>query len=497
MNCVRKNILCYVLLLALMCLSGCAGKGAPPREEAAPPGENTEEDIIPEGTRPVRFWFAASGAGASTMEEIIRDFNASHPDYAVIPRVFGSYTEITSAIRTALTTGTAPDLVVLERDVSIDLHQKGLTVDLTELLQGDEAFDVSSFFPVYYRQGVSGDGHLFAMPLYGTTQVLYYHREAFADAGIDPAGIATWQDLADAARTIQQKGLCDYGWEPMWGYENLMDAAFSNGGTVFSEDGRTVTINAPEWVDVWETFRLWLHEERLMRIHCGGYGWEYWYHTMDDALSGTAGGYTGSSGDQADVDFDVVGMMEQPAWKEGRSAAPEAMALLLNVMSASSPDAREGACALIRYLIDVEAQVKWTTRTGYIAVNQRVLDDQSYQDYVRRNPYARIPLSQSVHASVFPVDPTGGVVRDALKLAANRVEIEGLSARDALNEAQRTAQRALDAALAEAESKAGAMNTVKTGAESAARTESITGAESAAGTGSAVPVRTDGGVRLS
>ena len=39
------------------------------------------------------------------------------------------------------------------------------------------------------------------------------------------------------------KGEAFYGWEPMWGYANLMDAAFSNGASIFSEDGKTVTIN--------------------------------------------------------------------------------------------------------------------------------------------------------------------------------------------------------------------------------------------------------------
>ena len=48
-----------------------------------------------------------------------------------------------------------------------------------------------------------------------------------------------------------------------------------------------------------------------MAIHSGGQGWEYWYNTIDDVLQNTAGGYTGSSGDQADLDFSIVSAMEQ------------------------------------------------------------------------------------------------------------------------------------------------------------------------------------------
>lgn len=46
-----------------------------------------------------------------------------------------------------------------------------------------------------------------------------------------------------------------------------------------------------------------------MAIHSGGQGWEYWYKTIDDVIQNKAGGYTGSSGDQADLDFSVVAQL--------------------------------------------------------------------------------------------------------------------------------------------------------------------------------------------
>ena len=400
MNHVRKNVIFCVLFLALTLSVGCAGErnNEPSQEEIPSGAEGVEENGVPENALQIRFWYATSGAGASAMEEIIRDFNALRPEYVVLPTVFGSYTEITAAVRTALTTGNAPDLVVLERDVSIDLRQKGLTLDLTESLQNDEAFDENNFSPSTINR-------------------------AFRKTG-----------GSSLCRCTVRRKRCTIIKRPLKRLE-LFPGRFPHGWN-------------------WRTRReqSGTRESATMAGNpCGAmkYGWEYWYHTMDDALNGVAGGYTDSSGDQADVDFEVVGMMEQPAWKDGQTAAPEAMAFLLNVMSASAPDVQEGACALIRYLIDAPAQVKWTTRTGYIAVNQTVLNNREYRDYVKRNPYAKVPLLQSVRASVFPYDPTGGAVRDALRLAANRVEIEGISAQDALDEAQRTAQRALDAILNE------------------------------------------------
>ena len=95
----------------------------------------------------------------------------------------------------------------------------------------------------------------------------------------------------------------------MWGADNLTDAALSNGGTIFSEDGKKVTINSEEWIEAWDGFGKWIHDDKTMAIHSGGQGWEYWYKTIDDVIQNKAGGYTGSSGDQADLDFSVVAQL--------------------------------------------------------------------------------------------------------------------------------------------------------------------------------------------
>ena len=66
---------------------------------------------------------------------------------------------------------------------------------------------------------------------------------------------------------------------------------------------------------------------------------------------------------------------------------------------------------------------------------------------VEENPQALVPLSQAMHASPMPIDPTGGKIYDALDIAADKVEIENVPVREALDEACRTAQKALDEAV--------------------------------------------------
>ena len=97
----------------------------------------------------------------------------------------------------------------------------------------------------------------------------------------------------------------------------------------------------------------------------------------------------------------------------------------------------------MKYFTNVENQAKWSMSTGYVPVNLNVMDDASYKAYTEENPQALVPLQQASHGSVLPTDPTGGKIYDALKVAADKVEIEGVSAKDALDEAQKTAEDAM------------------------------------------------------
>ena len=147
-------------------------------------------------------------------------------------------------------------------------------------------------------------------------------RQAFKDAGISEDSLKTWTGVAEAAKKLTKKDgdeVSFYGWEPMWGEDNLIDASLSNGGKILSDDGKQVLINSPEWIETWDSFRKWIHEDKIMRIHSGGQGWEYWYATVDDAMKDKAAGYTGSSGDQGDLDFNKLAAYEQPAFKEGKA----------------------------------------------------------------------------------------------------------------------------------------------------------------------------------
>ena len=434
-------------------MTGCGNASA--GTEAADNANTTEDSTAGDSSHEtasgspveVEFWYAGGKTAVGVVQEIVDSFNESQSQYHVSTVTQADYDETYQKLQAGIAGNAAPDLVLLNVDAARSLNDKQLVENLQPMIDADSEFNADDYLSVFYNQGITDDGVVYGLPAYGTTQVMYYNKAAFEEAGINADDIKTWADLADAAQKIKATGNYEYGWEPMWGAYNLIDAAFSNGAKIFSDDGTQVTINTPEWVEVWESFRTWIHDDKTMAIHSGGQGWEYWYETIDDVINGKAGGYTGSSGDQADLDFSIVAAMEQPAWSDSTTSAPTADALDLSILAGSSDEEKQGAFEFIKYFTNADSQAKWTMSTGYVAVNQKINDNADYQAYVAENPQAAVPFAQASHGTVFPYDPTNGAVTDALKIAADKVEIDGIDAQTALDEAQATAQAALDEAL--------------------------------------------------
>lgn len=180
-----------------------------------------------------------------------------------------------------------------------------------------------------------------------------------------------------------------------------------------------------------------------MTVHHGGQGWAYWYATIGDVLNGQAAGYTGSSGDQGDLKFDVVAAHEQPGWANS-PAKPIAQAQVGAIPSEAPKEQQEAAFKWLEFFMNAKNTAWWSMQSGYIPVRSSAKEDPTYQTYLQSHPQAAVPLAQALHASSAFIDPTGGKIYDALKKAADAVELQNVPASDALKQANKEAQVALD-----------------------------------------------------
>ena len=394
----------------------------------------------------VEYWYGLGGKLDENMKKIITDFNNSQDKYEVKGVAQEEYKTTFKNLQAGIAAKKSPALALLEADKVYMLGNKDLLTNISDYTSKDADFKEENYLESFLESGKKGD-KLFAFPIYGTTQLLYYNKQLFKEAGINEDSLKTWTGLADAAKKLTKKDGTEvsfYGWEPMWGEDNLIDAALSNGGKILSDDGKQVLINSEEWVESWYSFRKWINDDKIMRIHSGGQGWEYWYATVDDAMKDKAAGYTGSSGDQGDLDFNKLGAYEQPAFKAGKQSKPIAEARLLAIPKGVSDEEKQGAYEFIKYFTSAKVSAEWSIASGYISVNKGSASTPEFMEHVKKNPQAAVPTAQAIHATKVFIDPTDGKIIDALKNAADKVEIENVSAKEALDQAQKIAQEAVD-----------------------------------------------------
>lgn len=392
----------------------------------------------------IEFWYGLGGQLGENVERFIKEFNESQDEVIVTGVAQGNYEETEQKLQAAIAAKKVPAAVLLGNDTVLTFANKGILAPMDSFISADDQFNREDFVESFYQQGSMNDKQ-YALPLYGTTQVMYYHKGIFEEVAISPESLNTFESLKEAAAKIKaEKGI--HGWMPMWGSGNLMDFAMSNGASYLSEDGKKVMIDSPEWVEAWDYIGKAIHEDKTMAINHGGEGWAYWYKTIDDVLQGRAAGYTGSSGDQGDLDFTKVAAYPQPGW-EDHAAAPHAYALLASIPALASPEEQEAAYKFITFFNSAEKTADWSMNTGYIAVRKSAREVESFKKFAEENPQILVPLKQAETATPPFNDPTGGKILDALSKAADKVEIEGVPAAEALKAAKEEAQRELDKVL--------------------------------------------------
>lgn len=429
------NIIGGLIIVLVMNLTGCGTYDDTylNREEYAP--------------IEIEFWYGLSGNQESVMEQMIEEFNNSQERVHVRGITQANYNETSHAFRQAIADRNPPEVVLLEDQ---DMHKfVGInqlsTID--DLILDEIEFNSEDIVIPFMEQCVVNN-NTYALPIYGTTQVLYYRKDLFKQSNLDPRILDTWEGLERAAQILKKENngeIVVYGWEPMQGRENLIDAAINKGAKFLSDDGREVLIDSDEWIDTWNTFRKWIHEDKIMKINYGGLGWQYWYATIDDVMQGRAAGYTGSIGDSLDLDFSIIGARIQPYW-EGYEKNPRAVfnSHVICIPKDIESERRIASFEWMKYITSTEISAKWGTLTGYMPVRYSSVNTSLYKDYMKQNPYGNIAWEQlQVSRNIFS-DPTFGVIFDSLKEAAEKVEVYNISAEIALKEAKEKSQKALD-----------------------------------------------------
>lgn len=193
------------------------------------------------------FTMWARDTTAPWLPEHVAAYNRSHEnkvDLQIIPN-----NDLLQKFATAVAGGNAPDALSLDLIFTPALVSAGQVADLTSLIDGLPY--KKALVQSHMSLGTYEDRN-YALPFYVDGSILYWNKDLFAQAGLDPEkGPSTWAEVREAAKKVRALGGDTYGYwfSGACGGCNIFTFApyiWAADGNILSPDGSKVTIDTPQ-----------------------------------------------------------------------------------------------------------------------------------------------------------------------------------------------------------------------------------------------------------
>lgn len=177
--------------------SGCAMGGAPSADGGAPETVSESSSGELDGTVVVWSW----DTGAQALERLGAKFEQQHPGVQVKVTDVG-YDNAYDKVSVGLQAGSGlPDVVTMESE-QMATYTARFPTGFVDLAPAAEAYE-SDVDPSKWAASSDDEGHLFSMPWDSAPVGIFYRRDLFAQAGVDPESIETWDDYVAAGEKIK------------------------------------------------------------------------------------------------------------------------------------------------------------------------------------------------------------------------------------------------------------------------------------------------------
>lgn len=396
----------------------------------------------------VQWWHAMSGELGRQVEKLATDFNATQTGFRIVPVYKGNYTETVTSAIFAFRSRSQPAIVqVNEIGTATMMAAKGATYPVYELMRDQaETFTPSAYLPAITGYYTDTDGNMLSFPFNASTPILYYNKDLFRAAGLDPEQPPrTWPELGAMAKRLRAAGsACGFttSW-PSWinvenfsAFHNIAMATRSNG---LAGLDAALTINNPAMVrhiaqlTEWQKTKLFDYSGRAT--------------TAEPRFQkGECGIFLGSSGTRADIlknaKFDVgYGML--PYWPDVASAPQNSMigGATLWVLRDRPRDEYKGVAKFFAFLSQPDIQAAWHQNTGYLPSTRAAYELTKSQGFYQRNPGTEKSIEQITLKP--PTENSTGLRLGSFTLIRDAIEDE----LEAAFAGKKTAQQALDSAV--------------------------------------------------
>ena len=383
---------------------------------------------------------AVGGPLTKIVDGMVEEFEKQNPDIDVKAIYAGNYNDARIKALAALKSGKPAQLSVM---FSIDVHE---LMDLDAIVPFDEVVStdeekkwLSSFYGPLMQNG-KVDGKTWGVPFQRSTIVMYYNKDLFRKAGLDPEKApSNWEELVSMGKKLTKEG--QWGaMIPSTGYPYWMFGALTkqNGEVLMNQAGNQTFFNNKGIVEALEYWKSLGSDHKIMPE--GTIEWGTLRQNFLEQKTAIMWHSTGNlTAVKKNAKFDF-GVAKLPKNKELGSPTGGGNFYLFKK---STPEERKAALKLVKFMTSPDQAANWSIATGYMGVSQDAYDTAKLKQYVVDFPPAAVARDQLQHATAELSTHQAGRVRKLLDDAIQATLTGQKSAEDALSSAQKQADRIL------------------------------------------------------
>ena len=394
----------------------------------------------------ISFYYPVAVGGPITklIDGFAADIERENPGIKVKPIYSGSYQETITKALNAVKSNDAPTLSVLLSTDMFTLIDEDAIVPFDPLIKtpDDQAW-MKTFYPAFMENSQTG-GKTWGIPFQRSTIVLYYNKEMFKEAGLDPEKPpATWKEMQDYAQKLTKRdasgNVTQWGVQipssgfPYWLFQGLTT---ENGVQLMNSAGTETYFDKPEVI---EALQYWVDLARKYKVHPEGI--VEWGTTPKDffekkmAMMWTTTGNLTNVKANAKFDFGVAML---PASKRRGSPTGGGNFYLFKQ---SKPEQQAAALKFVKWMTTPERAAQWGIDTGYVAVRSDAWETPAMKKYVAEFPPSAVARDQLQYAvaelSTHDNQRVTKALNDGLQAALTGTKTSEQAMKDAQRESER------------------------------------------------------------
>ncbi|MDP8215372.1 MAG: ABC transporter substrate-binding protein [Candidatus Euphemobacter frigidus] len=383
----------------------------------------------------MRFWHAMGGPLGEVLNSMIDEFNAAHPNWFIKSESMGSYNALKQKILASIVARNQPDLAqAYEAWISTLLGGDAL-VDLGKLDQNFQS-ELDDFFPVFIKDSIY-NGKLMSLPFNKSVPVIYYNKDLFRRAGLDPEKPPrTWDEFRETCHRLT-RDLDGDGEPDQWGYKFTDHATYfecllkQNGGQLFDYEKQTMLFNSEDGVVALQYLVDLVRKYRVADFYLTGYQHQVDFAAQKVAMIVTSCVSRTFMKKQLNFDWGIAPLLKE------KQRGTLVYGTNIIIFSRSSAEKQQVAWEFIKWFTSPINAARWSLRTNYVPVRKSALRLPVMEEEFRKNPDSLVPIRELDCAFFEPRFTQWLRVREYLGDAVKEALLGKSSPADALNKAVR------------------------------------------------------------